>query len=94
MREQGTNYYDIGSVRVLEYDTAANPTGWSQVGSDIVGLAHYDYFGSAVAISGDGNRVVIGAQNLSVVTSYYEKSGQNDPDKTNADFTDDAALLY
>jgi hypothetical protein len=34
-------------------------------------------------------------KNLSVVTGNYEKSGQNDPDKTAADFCgDDAPLLY
>jgi hypothetical protein len=34
-------------------------------------------------------------KNLTVVTGNYEKSGQNDPDKTAADFCgDDAPLLY
>jgi hypothetical protein len=60
---QGTNYYDVGSVRVFEYGTATNPTGWSQVGSDIDGVAPSDYFGYAVAISSDGNRIVVGAPN-------------------------------
>lgn len=33
-------------------------------------------------------------KNISVVQGNYEKSGQNDPDKTEADFTDDKPLLY
>jgi len=33
-------------------------------------------------------------KNISVVQGNYEKSGQNDPDKTQADFTDDKPLLY
>ena len=55
---QGTNYYDIGSVRVFEYGTAANPTGWSQVGGEIGGVAQNDYFGGVVASSSDGNSFV------------------------------------
>ena len=33
----GNSYFqnDIGSVRVFEYGTAADPTGWSQLGGDI-----------------------------------------------------------
>ena len=52
---------DAGSVRVFEYGTSANPTGWSQLGGDIDGVAQYDNFGSAVAMSSDGSRIVIGA---------------------------------
>jgi hypothetical protein len=33
-------------------------------------------------------------KNISVVQGNYEKIGQNDPDKTQADFTDDKPLLY
>ncbi len=56
--EQGTNYYDIGSVRVFEYGTSMNPPGWSQVGGEIDGVAQSDYFGGAVASSSDGNSFV------------------------------------
>ena len=48
---------DAGHVRVYEYDGS----NWSQLGSDIDGEAAEDYSGGAVAISGDGNRVIIGA---------------------------------
>jgi hypothetical protein len=63
--------WSIGSVRVFEYGTAANPTGWSQVGADIVGEAQYERFGSVVAISADGNRIVVGnsATNYDTSTS-------------------------
>ena len=35
----GNSYFqnDIGSVRMFEYGTAADPTGWSQLGGDIDG---------------------------------------------------------
>ena len=73
--EQGTvNYYDIGSARVFEYGTSMNPTGWSQVGSAIDGVAHSDRFGSSVAISADGNRIIVGAPGRDVQreeANYY-----------------------
>ena len=50
-----------GFVRVLQYGTAANPSDWSQIGADINGEAQNDQFGSAVALSGDGNRAAVGA---------------------------------
>ncbi len=54
------NLRNIGTVRVFEYGTAANPTGWSQLGGDIDGAASSERFGSAVAMSADGNRIVVG----------------------------------
>ena len=73
--EQGTvNYYDIGSARVFEYGTSMNPTGWSQVGSAIDGVAQSDRFGSSVAISADGNRIIVGAPDRDVQreeANYY-----------------------
>jgi hypothetical protein len=59
------NYFgtfnDVGFVRVMQYGTAANPSDWSQIGADVFGEAQNDQFGSSVALSGDGNRVAVGA---------------------------------
>ena len=59
------NYFgtfnDVGFVRVMQYGTAANPSGWSQLGADVFGEAQNDQFGSSVALSSDGNRVAVGA---------------------------------
>ena len=59
------NYFgtfnDVGFVRVMQYGTAANPSGWSQIGADVFGEAQNDQFGSSVALSSDGNRVAVGA---------------------------------
>ena len=45
----------------MQYGTAANPSDWSQIGLDVFGEAQNDQFGSSVALSGDGNRVAVGA---------------------------------
>ena len=47
-----------GVVRVYEY----NASGWSQLGSSIVGEAEGDLSGWSLSLSGDGSRVAIGAQ--------------------------------
>jgi len=46
-----------GYAKVFDYDGS----NWIQVGSDLIGEAAQDRFGSAVAISADGNRIAIGA---------------------------------
>jgi hypothetical protein len=48
---------DAGQVRVYELDG----TTWTQVGADIDGEDEGDRFGRAVALSSDGNKVVVGA---------------------------------
>jgi hypothetical protein len=48
---------DAGQVRVYELDG----TTWTQVGVDIDGEDEGDRFGRAVALSSDGNKVVVGA---------------------------------
>jgi hypothetical protein len=53
-------YHDVGFVRVLQYGTAANPSDWSQIGTDMIGGAQYDRFGSFIALSSEGNRVAVG----------------------------------
>jgi hypothetical protein len=46
-----------GSVRVYEL----TPTGWSQLGNDIIGLDTLEAWGVPIALSGDGNRVALSA---------------------------------
>ncbi len=50
---------ESGHVRVFEYDGL----NWSQLGSDIDGEAAGDLSGFSVSLSGDGNRMAIGAYN-------------------------------
>ena len=55
------NGLDSGSVRVFDWNSEALVETWIQVGSDIIGEASYDNFGFSVALSSDGNRLVVGA---------------------------------
>ncbi len=50
----------LGHVRVYRYDAVAGT--WGQLGSDIDGEAAFDSFGASVAVSADGNTVIIGAR--------------------------------
>jgi hypothetical protein len=52
------NFTESGIVRVYDWDGSA----WQQVGSDISGEAAYDLFGSAVALSESGSRLIVGAR--------------------------------
>lgn len=56
------NGSNSGHVRVYERDPCSYPNGWTQIGGDIDGELSSDYSGSAVAISGDGEIVAIGAR--------------------------------
>lgn len=47
-----------GLVRIYDYNTSSG--SWVQYGNDIVGDSEGDFFGASVAISDDGNYVVIG----------------------------------
>ena len=49
-----------GYVRI--FDWVGNQ--WTQVGPDVVGRTTDDFFGWCIALTSDGNRVVIGAPNL------------------------------
>jgi FG-GAP repeat len=53
----GDNSTMAGHVRVYDWTGSQ----WTQVGSDLNGETAYNYFGSSVALSSDGTRVVIGA---------------------------------
>lgn len=50
-------WYKIGLVRVYQWTDAA----WTQLGTDIRGEQEFDYFGSGVSLSSDGNRLAAGA---------------------------------
>lgn len=49
----------IGEVRVFEWDGDA----WTQIGSDLAGVAQGDYFGFAISLSSDGSVMAISSQN-------------------------------
>ena len=55
--ERGGNNQQ-GYVTVYEYDSSANQ--WNSIGNELVGLERYDFFGSGLDLSGDGNVLVIG----------------------------------
>ncbi len=48
---------EAGNVRVFEFTGET----WTQLGSDLDGENEYDWFGSSVSLSGDGQRVAVGA---------------------------------
>ena len=68
---------EIGQTRVYEYSGGA----WTQLGADIDGENQRDYSGRSVSLSGDGNRVAIGAPfndgngNAAGHTRVFEFSG-------------------
>jgi hypothetical protein len=49
--------FHAGHVRVYEYDS----NDWAQMGNDIDGEAEYDYSGSAISMSDDGEVLAVGA---------------------------------
>ena len=51
------NGEDAGQVRVFEW----NDTVWDQMGSDLYGKAEGDEFGYSCTLSGNGNRLAVGA---------------------------------
>jgi len=55
--ENDGNGTGSGHVRVYEWSDST----WTKLGADIDGEAAYDYSGSSVSLSSDGNRLVIGA---------------------------------
>jgi hypothetical protein len=50
----------IGSCRIYEFDVSGNQ--WRQRGSDIDGEALFDFFGSSVSLSANGDVVAVGAK--------------------------------
>ena len=52
------NGLNSGQTRVFRYDTAAET--WNLLGAPLLGESFGDLSGSSVALSGDGNTVVIG----------------------------------
>lgn len=60
---------DRGHVRVYSFQN----NSWNQIGSDIDGNKDNDYFGRSVSISGNGNRMIIGAPEND---NYANNAGQ------------------
>ena len=56
-----------GDVRVFQYLN----NSWTQIGDSIIGDVAFDYLGSSVSLSGDGSKVVIGAN------GYDSNGGQS-----------------
>jgi hypothetical protein len=54
----GVPYSNSGYVRVYGFEP---DTGWSQIGSDLVGEAAGDKFGTSISLSADGTRLAVGA---------------------------------
>ena len=52
-----------GAVRVFRYLTSLNT--WDQIGVNLEGDGEYDQFGMNVKLNGNGNRLVVGAPELS-----------------------------
>ena len=84
------NGQSSGHVRV--YQNTSNT--WSQVGTDIEGEEAFDYFGGSVSLSGNGDKLVIGATTQTPTTTkigyakVYDLSGVLSSDKfTKANFT-------
>jgi len=57
--DAGVAFSNRGHVRVYAFSSGS----WTQLGSDIDGVANNDYFGYSVSLSSDGTRVAIGAIN-------------------------------
>ncbi len=55
--QSDVNGMNTGQVQVFSFDGNA----WIQLGDDFLGDQQQGYFGDAVSISGDGNRIIIGA---------------------------------
>ena len=75
--------FAIGKARVYDYSTGS----WTQKGNDLVGPANFDEFGLAVAISGNGSVIAVGAgeDEEDTVRAGYVKiyeEGQNEPQGT------------
>lgn len=57
-----TNGNNSGSTRIFEF----NGTDWQQVGNSLYGVNNFDSFGGAVALTADGSKVAVGAQNADI----------------------------
>lgn len=51
------NFHNQGQVRVFDFDG----TNWIQKGTDLLGSGFDDQFGRAVALSSNGNNMVVGS---------------------------------
>jgi hypothetical protein len=62
----GINGVDSGHVRIFNLDG----TTWNQVGEDIDGESYGNHSGLSIAMSADGSRVAIGAENNKGINGY------------------------
>jgi hypothetical protein len=58
---QDANGPNSGQVQVYRYDPTQPTQPWAQIGADLGGAAAQAYFGSAIALSHDGQTLAIGA---------------------------------
>ena len=61
------NGFMSGHVRIYNWNGAA----WTQLGGDIEGEAEEDIAGWSISVSGDGNRVAVGAKGNDANNAYY-----------------------
>lgn len=67
-RQDPTNGINAGKVSVYSY-VPGDPSTWIKIGDDILGTSEGMLFGTSVAISNDGNTIIIGASNDSTHVS-------------------------
>ena len=68
LQDTNNDLFNNGSTYVYDY----NGTDWVQFGSTIEGSAPYDYSGSSISLSADGNRLAIGGNKNSKI---YQSNG-------------------
>jgi hypothetical protein len=61
MRIAVGDMFETGGVRTYEWDDGTDD--WLQMGDEMFGVHDYDYFGEAISLSSDGERLAIGARN-------------------------------
>ena len=72
---------NVGEVKVFEYDGGST---WNQLGQDITGVAKHDKLGEAVAISGNGQFIVVSSpKNEDNGVLNLGKVGTNIPNPAN-----------
>ncbi len=63
-----SNYY--GHTRVFEFSSDTDT--WVQLGDDLDGDRRQGYSGESVALSGNGNRLIVGAPNANTLSGYVK----------------------
>ena len=63
--------FEIGQVRVFQNQSGT----WTQIGNSIIGEEFSDHSGFSISLSGDGNRIAIGAPNNGVIENVGSNFG-------------------